>query len=123
MAGVSQYRCGRSHRMHFCRGEFTQYSPALGEQCLILAVTSLTAEADSFFSRRLGVKGQSSPQDVACGMFVCLSGVTASLADECRLGDAILACSVSTGLAAIRGVPGINLDQCASSVFRFGAQY
>jgi hypothetical protein len=64
-------------------------------------VTSLTAEAASFFSRRLGMKGQSSPQDVACGMFVGLSGVTAPLADELRLGDAVLACCVSAGLAAI----------------------
>ena len=91
-------------------------------QLVMYSVTSLTAEAASFFSRRLGVKGQSSPQDVACGMFVGLSGVTAALADEFRLGNAILACRVSAGLAAIGGVPGIDLDQCASSVFRFGAQ-
>jgi hypothetical protein len=40
-------------------------------------VTSLTAEAVSFSSRRVGVKGQSSPQDVACAMLVSLRGVTA----------------------------------------------
>lgn len=54
-------------------------------------------------------------------MFVGLSTVAASPADEFRLGNTILACSVSAGLTVIRGVPGINLDQCASSVFRFGA--
>ena len=86
-------------------------------------MTSLTAEAASFFSRSAGcVTGQSSPQDVACGMFVGPSGVTTALADEFRLVNAILACRVSAGLAAIGGVPGIDLDQCASSVFRFGAQ-
>jgi NAD(P)-dependent dehydrogenase (short-subunit alcohol dehydrogenase family) len=54
-------------------------------------------------------------------MFVGLSTVAASPADEFRLGNTILACSVSAGLTVIRGVPGTNLDQCASSVFRFGA--
>jgi len=41
-------------------------------------------------------EGQSSPEDVACGMFVGLSGVTAALAGEFCLGDAILRCCVAT---------------------------
>jgi hypothetical protein len=37
--GVAQCRCGRSHRTHFCRAcGATQYSPRLGDQCLLLAM-------------------------------------------------------------------------------------
>jgi copper chaperone CopZ len=52
------------------------------------------------------VKGQSSPQEVACGVFVCVRAMRASLAIEFRLGDTVLRCCVSTVLAAIGGVPG-----------------
>ena len=38
----------------------------------------------------LRVKGQSSPEEVACGVFVGLGGVSACLATKFRLGDAIL---------------------------------
>jgi hypothetical protein len=39
LVGVAQCRCGRSHRTHFCRAcEATQYSPRLGDQCLLLAM-------------------------------------------------------------------------------------
>jgi hypothetical protein len=86
-------------------------------------VTSLTAKAASFFSRRLGVKGQSSPQDVACSVFVGLGMMPAPLADEFCLADTVPACCVSTVLAAVGGVPGVDLDPYPPSVFRFGAQY
>ena len=86
-------------------------------------VTSLTGGAASFFSRCVSVVGQSSPQDVACGVFVSVGAVTAPLAGEHRLGDAVLSCGVTADLAAVGGVPGVDLNECASSVFRFGAQY
>ena len=39
LVGVAPCRCGRSHRTHFCRAcEFTQYTPALGAECLLLAM-------------------------------------------------------------------------------------
>ena len=56
-------------------------------------------------------------------MFVGLGGMTAALADEFRLGDAVLPCCVPAVLAAVGGMPGVDLDPGASSVFRFGAQY
>ena len=87
-------------------------------------MTSLTAEAASFFSRSVGcVTGQSSPQDVACGVFVGVGGVPAAPACEYRLGDAVLFGCVPAGFATVGGVPGIDLDHGASSVFRFGAQH
>src|SRR5437660_1238563 len=46
----------------------------------------------------------------------------ASLADERRLGDAIFGGGVSTFLAAVRGVSGVDLDPDTPSIFRFGAQ-
>ena len=59
--------------------------------CEARLVTSLTAEAASFFSRSVGcVTGQPGPQDVACGVFVSMGGVPAALATKFRLGDAIL---------------------------------
>jgi hypothetical protein len=86
-------------------------------------VTSPTAEAASFFSRHLSVKGQSGPEDVACGVFICRCGVAAALAGEFRLADAILGRCMTAALTPIRGVPGVDLDPGAPSVFRFGAQY
>lgn len=56
-------------------------------------------------------------------MFICWRGVTAALADEFRLADAIFGCCVATALAPVGGVPGVDLDPGAPSVFRFGAQY
>ena len=53
-------------------------------------VTFLTGGAASFFSRCVSVVGQSSPQHVACGVFVSVGAVTAPLAGEHRLGDAVL---------------------------------
>jgi len=85
-------------------------------------VTSPTAEAVSFFSRGLRVEGQSSPKDVARGHLICRGGVRASLADEVRLGDAVLRCCVPAGFAAVGSVPGVDLNPGAPSLFRFGAQ-
>ena len=86
-------------------------------------VTSLTAEAASFFSCRVGMMGQSGPQDVACGVFVCRCGVTAALAGEFRLRDAVRARCVPAALAPVGGVPGVDLNPSPPSLFRFGAQY
>jgi hypothetical protein len=69
----------------------------------------------------MGVKGQSSPQDVACSVFVGLGAMSAQLADELCLADTVPGCCVSTVLAAVGGVPGVDLDQYTPSVFRFGA--
>ena len=56
-------------------------------------------------------------------MFVGLGwSMTARLADELRLGDAVFRRCISTRFAAVGGVPGINLNPGAPSVFRFGAQ-
>ena len=86
-------------------------------------MTSLTAEAASFFSCRVGMMGQSGPQDVACGVFVCRCGVTAALAGEFRLCDAVLVRCVPAALTPVGGVPGIDLNPSPPSLFRFGAQY
>jgi len=56
-------------------------------------------------------------------MFVGLGGVPAGLADEFCLRDPVLACCISTVLAAIGRAPGVNLDPHTPSVFRSGAQY
>ena len=86
-------------------------------------MTSLTAGAASFFSRSVGcVTGQPGPQDVACGVFVGVGAVPAASTSEYRLGDAVLFGCVPAGFAAVGGVPGIDFDHGASSVFRFGAQ-
>jgi hypothetical protein len=85
-------------------------------------VTSLTTEAASFFSRGLRVKGQPGPKDVACGVFIGLCGVSASLADKLRLGEPICSSRMPAGFAAVGGVPGVDFDPDAPSVFRFGAQ-
>ena len=85
-------------------------------------MTSLTGDSASFFSRSVRVKGQSSPQDVACSVFVSLRSVTTCLTGEHSLVDAVPSCCVTTVLAAIGGVLGVDLDPPASSVFRFGAQ-
>jgi len=47
------------------------------------------------------MKGQSGPQDVARGMFVCRGAMRASLAGEFRLRDAVRARCVPTGFAAV----------------------
>jgi hypothetical protein len=49
--------------------------------------------------------------------------MTAALADEFGLVDAILGCCVTAALTPGGGVPGVDLDPGAPSVFRFGAQY
>ena len=83
--------------------------------CEARLVTSLTAEAASFFSRSVGcVTGQPGPQDVACGVFVGLGTVPTAVAGEYRLGEAVLFGCVPAGFATVGGVPGINLDQGAS---------
>jgi hypothetical protein len=56
-------------------------------------------------------------------VFICWCGVTAALADEFRLAEAILGCCVTAALTPVGGVPGVYLDPSAPSVFRFGAQY
>ena len=68
------------------------------------------------------MKGQSSPQDVACGVFVCRGAMRASLAGEVRLCDAVGRCCVTAVFAAIGGVAGVDFDPGAPSIFRFGAQ-
>lgn len=56
---------------------------------------------------------------------MCVGGcfVTAALADEFRLGDAILRGCMFAPFAAVGSVPGVDLDPGAPSIFRFGAQY
>lgn len=56
-------------------------------------------------------------------MFVGRCGVTAALAGEFRLADAILGCCVTAALTPVGGVAGVDLDPGAPSIFRFGAQY
>jgi hypothetical protein len=46
-------------------------------------------EVTGLFSRGVRVVGQPSPKDVACGVFVCLCAMTATLALKYRLADAI----------------------------------
>jgi methylated-DNA-[protein]-cysteine S-methyltransferase len=87
-------------------------------------VTSLTAGGRQLLLRSgCGVECQSSPKDVACGVFVCRCCVTAALAGEVRLSDAILARCVSAALTLVGSVPWVDLDPDTPSVFRFGAQY
>lgn len=73
-------------------------------------VTSLTAEAASFFSCRVGMMGQSGPQDVTCGVYVCRCAVTAALAAEFRLCDAVCDRCAHAALTPVVGVPGIDLQ-------------
>jgi len=68
------------------------------------------------------VKGQSSPEDVACGVLICLRSVPTPLAGELCLGDAVPFGDMPAGFATVGSMPRLDLDQCASSVFRFGAQ-
>jgi hypothetical protein len=68
------------------------------------------------------MKGQSSPKNIACGMFVGVGGVAAAPATKLRLADAILDRCVPTRLAAVRCVPRIDLHPGTPSIFRFGAQ-
>src|ERR1700722_18495224 len=89
----------------------------------VAGVTSLTAEAASFFSCRVGMMGQSGPQDVACGVFVCRCGVTAALGGEVRLRDTVRARCVPAALTPVGGVLGVDLNRAPRSLFRFGAQY
>jgi hypothetical protein len=49
--------------------------------------------------------------------------MTAALADEFRLVDAILGCCVAAALTTVGGVLRVDLDPAAPSVFCFGAQY
>ena len=65
------------------------------------------------------MKGQSSPKNIACGMFVGVGGVAAAPATKLRLADAILDRCVPTRLAAVRW---IDLHPGTPSIFRFGAQ-
>ena len=67
--------------------------------------------------------GQSGPQDVACGVFVCRGAMRASLAGEFRLRDTVRARYVPTSFAAVGGVPGVDLNPSPPSLFRFSAQY
>ena len=48
--------------------------------------------------------------------------MTAALADELRLADAIFRCCVTAALTPVGGVRGVYLDPSAPSVFRFGAK-
>src|SRR6201999_3399084 len=66
--------------------------------------------------------GQSSPKNIACGMFVGVGGVAATPATKLRLHDAVLDRCVPPRLAAVRSVPRIDLHPGTPSVCRFGAQ-
>ena len=55
-------------------------------------------------------------------MLVCRCAMRASLAFELRLGDAVFGGCIPTFLAAVRGVPGVDLNPDTPSIFRFGAQ-
>jgi len=55
-------------------------------------------------------------------MFVCRCAMGASLAVECRLGDAVFGGGIPAFFAAVRGVPEVDLDPDRPSLFRFGAQ-
>jgi hypothetical protein len=68
------------------------------------------------------VTGQPGPEDIACGVFVCLGGMTAVLATKLRLGNAILQCRAPASFAAVGGVLGVDLNPGAPSIFRFGTQ-
>jgi len=87
-------------------------------------VTSLTAEAASFFSPSLVgcEKGQSSPEDIAGGVFVGVGLVPTADASEHRLLDAVLPSCVPAGFATVGGVPGVHVDHLPPSFFRFGCK-
>src|SRR5271156_4805405 len=55
-------------------------------------------------------------------MFVCRCAMTASPAFERRLGDAVFGGGIPALFAAVRGVPGVDLNPDTPSIFRFGAQ-
>src|SRR6478736_8875819 len=55
-------------------------------------------------------------------MLICRCTMRASLAFEGRLGDAIFGGCITAFLAAVRGVPGVDLNPDTPSIFRFGAQ-
>jgi hypothetical protein len=73
-------------------------------------------------SRGVRVKGQSSPEDIARGVFVCVRRMPTQETTKFRLSDAILGGCVPTGFATVRGVPGVYLNPGAPGVLRFGAQ-
>ena len=56
-------------------------------------------------------------------MFVSLGAMSTAPADEFCLRDPVLTRCMPTVLAAVGGVPGVDLDPYTPSVFRFGAQY
>jgi hypothetical protein len=68
------------------------------------------------------MKGQPAPEDIASGVFVCLGGMTTVLATKLRLANAILRCRAPASFAAVGGVPGVDVNQGAPSIFRFGTQ-
>jgi len=55
-------------------------------------------------------------------MLVCWGAMRASLACELRLGEAVFGGCISASFAAVRGVPGVDLNPDTPSIFRFGAQ-
>src|SRR3974390_77506 len=55
-------------------------------------------------------------------MLVCRCEMQASSALELRLGDAVFGGCIPAVFAAIRGVPGVDLNPYTPSLFRFGAQ-
>lgn len=47
LVGTTACRCGQAHRTHFCRScESTLFSPALGPQCLLLAMDERNMRAE-----------------------------------------------------------------------------
>ncbi len=84
-------------------------------------MTSLTAEAASFFSGRgSDRKGQSSPEDVACGIYVGVDFVSTLVTSEHRLADAVGGADVPAVGTRRTRVPGVHEDHLSSSFLRFG---
>jgi hypothetical protein len=84
-----------------------------------LRVTSLTAEAASFFSGRVsGRRGQSSPEDVARGVDVRVVAVATSEALE-QSACAVASFGVPTVVAGLAGLGRVHVDHCSASFLRF----
>ena len=63
-----------------------QTGPRRARRAAPMDCVTFSRAAAGFFSRRLGVKGQSSPQDVACGMFIGLRRYDRNVGEQIPLG-------------------------------------
>jgi hypothetical protein len=68
------------------------------------------------------LKGKPCPQDVLCGIRVCVGLVAACETSERRLTDAVPRRYVPALGAPLRGVTGIDCDHLPSSAFSLGGQ-